>query len=110
MNAEEYNHINDVIEDLYEHGKLTEEDFDNLCRWIDEADRLEKCRWHDLRKDPSDLPSETNLYLIAYKEPYGEKIHTNLEVYHDWEKEWGTPKGYEVVAWKDVEPFEEVKE
>lgn len=65
-----------------------------------------KYRWHDLREDPFDLPSKTDLYLIAYKAPYNDKIYTNLEVYHQQEDEWGTPMGYEVVAWKELETLE----
>ena len=66
-------------------------------------------RWHDLTADPFDLPSKTDLYLIAYKAPYTGKIYTNLEMYFEQEKEWGTPMDYEVVAWKELEIFEEAK-
>ena len=69
-----------------------------------------KYGWHDLRKDPFDLPSKTDLYLISYKAPYNGKIYTTLEVYHEQEKEWGTPMGYEVVAWKELEILEEEEE
>lgn len=47
MTGEEYNHINDVMQDLYQDGKLSEDDFDFICKVIDDADMKDKYRWHE---------------------------------------------------------------
>lgn len=67
MTGDEYNHINDVIEDLYEKGNCTEEDYDFLCIIVDKADRYDKYKWHDLRENPDDLPEEHDSIFAKYK-------------------------------------------
>ena len=116
MTGAEYNHINDVIEDLYELGKLTEEDFCNLCRWIDEADRLEKYRWHDLRKDHNDLPKDNDArseYMVTDGNQYFISKYFGNGAYVNgcWEYPYGVFEcnayDIDVIAWREIEPFKE---
>ena len=65
MTAEQYNYINDVIEDLYEAGKLSEEDFEILDEAIEALEKAEKYKWHDLRKNPKDLPKNGTDVVVA---------------------------------------------
>ena len=113
MTGAEYNHINDVIEDLYELGKLTEEDFCNLCRWIDEADRLEKYRWHDLRKDHNDLPNDDSIEFIVCVEYRNGKRECTVGCLDLGGEMMLLPElgnwignGYQIIAWREIEPFE----
>lgn len=70
--------------------------------------KYDKYRWHDLRKDPDDLPTHDGLYAIAID-------YNGLEVgFGQWETVFGYGSGWTalmpqvqaVVAWKEIEPFE----
>ena len=69
----------------------------------------EKYRWHDLRKDPDDLPDEeTNGYSydVLTRTEYDDYAiaYINLS-----SKEWtlrGCVSPEDIVAWKYIEPFE----
>lgn len=109
MTGARYNHLNDVIEDLYEDGKLEAEDFDDLCKAIDALDNRDKYKWHDLRKNPDDLPSEdTWVYVVDdsdYQVPY------SMALFHNSTNWFQVDSGdYDVLAWKYIEPFDEVEE
>lgn len=73
-----------------------------------------KLEWHDLRKNPQDLPTSDD-NVLAYT-----KCHrtTTYEVawYNDEDKSWGTYDDWtfnnpdsvlKILAWKEIEPFEE---
>lgn len=88
-------------------------------------EECEKYRWHDLRKDPKDLPkSEAEVSVMAkmkcawdgkfrlfeIRMTYSGKILCTGDV-----KGWGVSYPYdfdfetdEVIAWKEFEPFEEI--
>ena len=60
--------------------------------------------WHDLRKDPNDLPEERKDVLVLY-------TSKEVEVKHlEWNKEWwgnGTYCSFEgVIAWCETPKFE----
>lgn len=108
MTGYEYNHINDVIEDLYEKGNCTEEDYDFLCNIVDKADRYDKYKWHDLRKDDMDMPFDGRMVLWKLD---------NGHYFTDWVEndklclsdcEFGlTEHNSRIIAWKEIEEFEE---
>lgn len=91
---------------------------------IEALKKAEKHRWHDLRKDPKDLPkSEAEVSVMAkmkcawdgkfrlfeIRMTYSGKILCTGDV-----KGWGVSYPYdfdfetdEVIAWREIEPFEE---
>lgn len=84
----------------------------------------DKNRWHDLRKDPDDLPTKDGYYLCTFED----SIKPEVWCYFDDAKsfgEWRTDYHYEldscpietyfepfdeeensVIAWRHIEPFE----
>ena len=66
-------------------------------------ENAEKYRWHDLRKNPEDLPKKQGVYDIVYK--FGDGTGRTYESYN---KAYGfcTPEEYPCIAWREVEPFE----
>ena len=88
---------------------------DSLEAWdmaIEALEKADKYRWHDLRKNPDDLPedngygeSEYVLAMIGTPEWNG----WEQAYYHHGKRLWST---YEqnVFAWRYIEPFEESKD
>lgn len=72
-------------------------------------EKQQKYYWHDLRKDPDDLPIRDGLYAIAID---WDVITTG---FGQWETVYGIgcgwsclmPGAQSVIAWKEIEPFEE---
>ena len=79
---------------------------------IKALEKADKYRWHDLRKNPDDLPEgfeggyESEYVLVMIGIP--EWNHWEWAYYHHDKKLWST---YEqnVFAWRYIEPFEEEK-
>lgn len=76
---------------------------------IKALEKADKYRWHDLRKNPDDLPeaigdSESEYVLIMIGTP--EWNSWEQAYYHHGKRLWST---YEqnVFAWRYIEPFEE---
>ena len=76
---------------------------------IDALEKADKNRWHDLRKNPDDLPeadgnSESDYVLVMIGTP--EWNSWEQAYYHHDKKLWST---YEqnVFAWRYIEPFKE---
>ena len=77
---------------------------------IKALEKADKYRWHDLRKNPDDLPEgfegsyESEYVLVMIGIP--EWNHWEWAYYHHDKKLWST---YEqnVFAWRYVEPFKE---
>lgn len=61
-----------------------------------------KSKWHDLRKDPNDLPNENGEYW-GYVEYFGILQHRRVWYDYKWEA------GIKVIAWCELPKFEEVK-
>lgn len=112
MKGQEY--IKDVIEYLYENFLIHPRDSDLLCESVDKADKYDKYCWHDLRKNPEDLPELLNDVLVCTKDSFGNleyvvaskhdgKIVDNHIVFNGWTC-LGIP-----IAWREIEPFEEVE-
>ena len=79
---------------------------------IKALEKADKYRWHDLRKNPDDLPeadgnSESDYVLVMIGTP--EWNSWEQAYYHHGKKMWST---YEqnVFAWRYIEPFEEEEE
>ena len=79
---------------------------------IKALEKADKYRWHDLRKNPDDLPeadgnSESEYVLAMIGTP--EWNSWEQAYYHHDKKLWST---YEqnVFAWRYIEPFEEEEE
>ena len=80
---------------------------------IKALEKADKYRWHDLRKNPDDLPEaigdgyESDYVLVMIGTP--EWNSWEQAYYHHDKKLWST---YEqnVFAWRYVEPFEEEEE
>ena len=76
---------------------------------IKALEKADKYRWHDLRKNPDDLPeadgnSESEYVLVMIGTP--EWNSWEQAYYHHGKRLWST---YEqnVFAWRYIEPFEE---
>ena len=76
---------------------------------IKALEKADKYRWHDLRKNPDDLPeadgnSESDYVLVMIGTP--EWNSWEQAYYHHDKQMWST---YEqnVFAWRYIEPFEE---
>lgn len=109
MNATEDNHIQAIKRYI-----------DACDTALDAPEKSIKYRWHDLRKNPYDLPVTDGKYEVVVRDEYGE----------DWiaMATWsgkvlltGNKKGFglraefynmsfstnEIIAWREIEPFEE---
>ena len=80
---------------------------------IDALEKSDKYRWHDLRKNPDDLPEaidggyESDYVLVMIGTP--EWNDWEQAYYHHGEKMWST-YDQNVFAWRYIEPFEENKD
>ena len=76
---------------------------------IDALEKADKYRWHDLRKNPDDLPeadgnSESDYVLVMIGTP--EWNSWEQAYYHHDKKLWST-YDQNVFAWRYIEPFKE---
>ena len=75
-----------------------------------------KYRWHDLRKDPNDLPDddsiEYNIVCVEYQNGRREYTIGCLNLSGEMmilpELENWLENGYHIIAWREIEPFERV--
>ena len=108
--VEQYRWERDIaLEQLKEIGCGFGQNMDDVKKALEKAD---KYRWHDLRKNPDDLPeadgnSESEYVLAMIGTP--EWNSWEQAYYHHDKKMWST---YEqnVFAWRYIEPFEEEEE
>ena len=105
--VEQYRWERDIaLEQLKEIGCGFGQNMDDVKKALEKAD---KYRWHDLRKNPDDLPeadgnSESEYVLAMIGTP--EWNSWEQAYYHHGKKMWST---YEqnVFAWRYIEPFKE---
>lgn len=87
---------------------------------------LVKYRWHDLRKNPDDLPDTTRKIVIVIdilgvtfeENGYFLQQENKFKLQSIWTgernnwtyREYDLKEGMKVIAWKEIEPFEEVEE
>ena len=87
----------------------------SLAAWhmaIKALEKADKYRWHDLRKNPNDLPeadgnSESEYVLVMIGTP--EWNSWEQAYYHHDKRMWSTYE-QDVFAWRYIEPFEENKD
>ena len=66
-------------------------------------EKEQKYRWHDLRKNPNDLPeSNADMCLCAFNFLEGVK-----EPFYDTVEKFKVKAGV-ILAWKEIEPFEAI--
>lgn len=78
----------------------------------DTLSKYQRCRWHDLRKNPNDLPNSDRNVEICFEFSKSKCYHT---AYYDYEyMEWVMPmdtspnETFEnVIAWCEINPYEE---
>lgn len=75
--------------------------------------RAGRPQWHDLRKDPNDLPTNTGLYLIFYYNAFFNDRVRCIARYLPDRKEFlnlSIEDGDEVVAWQELPAPPKLKE
>ena len=107
--------IKEAIEQFKERLAITDyrkqipEYYEAIEMAVDALEKADKYRWHDLRKNPDDLPedngygkSEYVLVMIGTPEWYS----CEWAYYHHGKKLWST-YDQNVFAWRYIEPFKE---
>ena len=103
----------EIDEDVYDSTSKVDEIL-QLNKIVKKAlEKVDKYRWHDLRKNPDDLPEaigggyESEYVLVMIGIP--EWNHWEWAYYHHDKKLWST---YEqnIFAWRYIEPFKEEEE
>lgn len=82
---------------------------EQLAKWLGELKELkeykEKYRWHDLRKNPDDLPEDIKYVWVFIK---GEFTHRSWHDSHGWRRRNSNILYYNdesVLAWREIEEF-----
>lgn len=77
---------------------------------IEALKKADKYGWHDLRKNSDDLPNDFHTVLICINGFEGKAVGVSMAMHNSIMKVWGTEsakyKDYEVIAWREIEPFE----
>lgn len=109
-----------ILLNLHGRGEKDAEEVEfDFGRAIDALERQEKYRWHNLNKDPEDLPKNlSKIYL--YENKWGQvfkgtfRIVGDIKLFetHIYSKVhggdiWLQYKTCNVVRWKEIEPMEE---
>ena len=75
---------------------------------IEALEKTYKYRWHDVRKNPDDLPKEPGYYLVKRQQDRWTICDYVVYGYTPDRNYWSTLDN--VFAWREIEPFEESKE
>ena len=83
-------------------GYSSECNFTHGAQWADEH----PIGWHDLRKDPNDLPKLEDIIIVC-KEFMGTEIIYEIECYYprNWTREASEQKRKRVLAWMEIPKF-----
>lgn len=98
----------DQIKCLEHNIEILEERNNNQFQILTQMD-LEKAkyRWHDLRKNPDDFPKTEGFYWVYALEHNYKVLNNNYVLrYADGRFEFHGEDGFEVIGWKEIEPFE----
>ena len=94
---------------ITDYRQQTPEYYEAIEMAVEALEKADKYRWHDLSKNPDDLPepdgnSESDYVLVMIGTP--EWNSWEQAYYHHGKRLWST---YEqnVFAWRYIEPFEE---
>ena len=71
-------------------------------------EKVEKYCWHDMRKNPEDLPEIMSEIVYIFTEKGKNKKYSNTARYS--ESVLKSDEVFEYIAWKYMEPFEEEEE
>lgn len=107
MFIKDLEHACDTIDSEF---SCAHQDWCSECAINDMLKDKEKYRWHDLRKDPNDLPEYGKLvvaWILEQSAVYnGYVISTSASYIHSYAM--GVHNNlHEVIAWRYIEPFEE---
>ena len=108
--VEQYRWERDIaLEQLKEIGCGFGQNMDDVKKALEKAD---KYRWHDLRKNPDDLPeadgnSESEYVLAMIGTP---EWNSWEQAYYKHDKKLWSTYDQNVFAWRYIEPFEEEEE
>lgn len=110
--VEQYRWERDIaLEQLKEIGCGLGQNMDDVKKALKKAD---KYKWHDLRKNPNDLPEaigggyESEYVLVMMGTP--EWHHCELVYYNHNRRVWSSLYEQNVFAWRYIEPFKEEEE
>ena len=111
--------IKEAIEQFKERLAITDyrkqipEYYEAIEMAVDALEKADKYKWHDLRKNPDDLPEG---FECGYESEYVRAMIGTPEwnsweqaYYHHDKKMWST-YDQSVFAWRYIEPFEEEEE
>lgn len=97
---------------ITDYRKQIPEYYEAIEMAVDALEKADKYRWHDLRKNPDDLPEaigggyESDYVLVMIGTP--EWNSWEQAYYHHGKRLWSTYE-QDVFAWRYIEPFEEEK-
>ena len=102
----------EVDDDVYDNTDRIDEILKLNKIVIKALEKADKYRWHDLRKNPDDLPEadgndESDYVLVMIGTP--EWNSWEQAYYHHGKRVWST-YDQNVFAWRYIEPFEEEEE
>ena len=95
---------------ITDYRKQIPEYYEAIEMAVDALEKADKYRWHDLRKNPDDLPEavgggyESDYVLVMIGTP--EWNSWEQAYYHHGKKMWST-YDQSVFAWRYIEPFKE---
>lgn len=66
-------------------------------------------QWHDLRKDPNDLPKDDKQYLVLYYYNYKGKKEMSYGVRDNLQSDFEIHRNYteQIIAWCEIPQFKE---
>lgn len=101
---EKYESIHDVI-NAATINSITKKQVLNVVSWL--FNKQQKYRWHDLRKNPADLPEDNKDVLVTIK---GGCVNRTWHDSCGWRNATAKKARYysndRVIAWKEIEEFE----
>lgn len=104
---EKYEAIHDVINAATINSITKRQVLDVVSYLFEEQN---KYRWHDLRKNPDDLPEDNKQVLVSIKDGC---IHRTWHDSHGWRNRNSKIRYYSdksVLAWREIEEFESEEE
>ena len=105
-----YAYIYPNVNDSYLNKLVAEVYLANAIDKLKKYEKSDKYRWHDLRKDSNDLPNKCEMYIVCIEHPIKERevgvgYYKNMYGYSGWIAL--IPNDGNVIAWREIEPFEE---
>lgn len=99
---EKYEAIQQVL-DAATINSITKKQVLNVVSWL--FNKQQKYRWHDLRKNPTNLPEDIKYVWVFIK---GEFTHRSWHDSHGWRRRNSNILYYNdesVLAWREIEEF-----